>query len=146
MALNRGVQFIWNNESTGEYTGPTGPTGASEYAVVGAQTNVAVHVEVSGATTIRVQAAYPVDRSVGRNYMPTGPDAHDYYSIYSNDSYLATGPNPSDAQAVFVRRPLEFVFEGAGKASFDISPYTPKFLRLTSTNDVTATAAIEVVG
>lgn len=152
--LNRGVQVVWNNESTGAYgpTGPTGPTGpndvygASSYAVVGAQTNVAVHIEVDDATTIKVEAAYAANRSAGRNYTPGHEDAHPYYSIYSNDSYLATGLNPSDAEAVFVRRPLEFVFEGAGKASFDISPYTPNFLRLTSTNDVTATAVVEVVG
>jgi hypothetical protein len=150
--LNRGVQIIWNNESTGEYgtTGPTGSTGpapgSSSYAVVGAQTNVAVHVEVDGATTIRVEAAYSANRAAGRNYDPGDSDAHPYYSIYSSDSYLATGFAPSDAQAVMVRRPLEFVFESAGKAAFDISPYTPNFLRLTSSNDVTATAAVEVVG
>lgn len=133
--LNRGVQFIWNNESTGAYgpTGPTGPTGpndvygASSYAVVGAQTNVAVHVEVDGPTTIKVEAAYSANRSAGRNYDPGHQDAYPYCAVYP------TGP-------------IQFVFAAAGKAAFDLSPYTPNFLRLTSTNDVTATAVVEVVG
>jgi hypothetical protein len=133
--LNRGVQFVWNNELTGAYgpTGPTGPTGpndvygASSYAVVGAQTNVAVHIEVDGPTTIKVEAAYAANRSAGRNYDPSHQDAHPYWLV---------GPTG----------PVQFVFAAAGKAAFDLSPYTPNFLRLTSTNDVTATAVVEVVG
>jgi len=120
--LNRGVQYIWSAEATGI-------GGASTYAVVGAQTNVAVHVTVSGATTISVQAAFSANRSAGRNYDPGDTDAHPFYS---------------NASSVLV--PLEFVFSGAGKASFDVSPYTPNFLRLVSSNDVTATAVVEVVG
>ena len=136
--LNRGVQIIWNNESTGEYgpTGPTGPTGpndvygASSYAVVGAQTNVAVHIEVDGATIIKVESAYAANRSAGRNYNPGHEDAHPYYILGGAFSFALTG----------------FEFADAGKATIELSPYTPNFLRLTSTNDVTATAAVEVVG
>lgn len=137
--LNRGVQYLWNDESTGE-------DGVSNYAIIGAQTNVAIHIEVDGPTTIRIEAAASMNRSVGGNYMPDGNDFAPYYSIYSSDSYFSSSPNPVDAIAAGVRRPLEFVLESAGKAAFDISPYTPKFLRLTSTNDVTATAVVEVVG
>jgi len=135
--LNRGVQVIWNNESTGAYgpTGPTGPTGpndvygASSYAVVGAQINVAVHIEVDDATTIKVEAAYAANRSAGRNYNPGHQDAHPYYTFTGG---WGSGP--------------EVTFSAAGKATIELSPYTPNFLRLTSTNDVTATAVVEVVG
>jgi hypothetical protein len=133
--LNRGIQYVWNNESTGAYgpTGPTGPTGpndvygASSYAVVGAQTNAAVHVEVDGPTTIKVEAAYSANRASGRNYNPGHEDAHPYYTF------------GGIGQA-------EFTFGAAGKVSIELSPYTPNFLRLTSTNDVIATAVVEVVG
>lgn len=140
--LNRGVQVIWNNESTGAYgpTGPTGPTGpddvygASSYAVVGAQTNVAVHIEVDDATTIKVEAAYAADRSAGRNYNPGHQDAHLYYAA----------PHLYQLVQVGVANGIEF--SAAGKATIELSPYTPNFLRLTSTNDVIATAVVEVVG
>lgn len=120
--LNRGVQFVWNDESTGS-------NGSSTYAVIGAQTNVAVHISVDGATTIKVEAAYSANHSSGINYQPGNADAHQYH-VYSNGAF----------------EPVEITFATAGQASFDISPYTPNFLRLTSTSDVTATAAIEVVG
>ena len=119
--LNRGVQIVWDNESTGV-------NGASTFAVVGAQTNVAVHVAVSGATTIKIESAYSPERQPGRNYQPDGDDAHVYCT-----------PQSPVAQ-------VQYVFAGAGKASIELSPFTPNFIRLVSTNDVTATAAVEVVG
>jgi hypothetical protein len=141
--LNRGVQVVWNNEPTGAYgpTGPTGPTGpndvygASSYAVVGAQTNVAVHIEVDGPTIIKVESAYAADRSAGRNYTPGHQDAHRYYAA----PHLFGG-------LVVVDTADGIQFTDAGKATIELSPYTPNFLRLTSTNDVTATAVVEVVG
>lgn len=117
--LNRGVQVIWDNESTGA-------AGASSYAVVGAQTNVAVHIEVSGATTIGFEAA-PSNGSVGFNTLPDNDDAHVFYKRDGSGA-------------------LTITFAGAGKATIDLSPFTPKFLRLTSSNSVTATAVVEVVG
>jgi hypothetical protein len=117
--LNRGVQTIWDNEATGE-------DGASNYAVVGAQTNVAVHITVDAATTIGFQAAHS-DGSVGFNTLPGNADAH-----------VLMLPDGSAA--------LTVTFAAAGKATIEVSPFTPKFLRLTSTDDVTATAVVEVVG
>lgn len=117
--LNRGVQKIWDNEATGA-------GGKSDYAVIGAQTNVAVHVNVSGATTIGFEAA-PSNGSVGFNTMPTDSDAH---ILYKSDG---SGP-------------LTVVLAGAGKVTIELSPFTAKFLRVTSTNNVTATAVVEVVG
>lgn len=117
--LNRGVQTLWDNESTGV-------GGESAYAVIGAQTNVAVHVKVSGATVIGFEAA-PSNGSVGFNTLPDDTDAHTYFK-----------PDGSGA--------LTLTFAGSGAATIDVSPFTAKFLRLTSTNDVTATAVVEVVG
>lgn len=117
--LNRGVQKIWDNEATGA-------NGKSDYAVIGAQTNVAVHIDVSGATTIGFEAA-PSNGSVGFNTLPTNTDAHTYYK--------ADGSGP-----------LTVAIAGAGKVTIEMSPFTAKFLRLTSTNNVTATAVVEVVG
>lgn len=117
--LNRGVQKIWDNESTGA-------AGESDYAVIGAQTNVAVHIAVSGATTIGFEAA-PSNGSVGFNTLPTDTEAHTLFK-----------PDGSGA--------LQVVFAGSGKVTIELSPFTAKFLRLTSTNNVTATAVVEVVG
>lgn len=118
--LNRGVQKIWDNESTGA-------GGESSYAVLGAQINAAVHIQVSGATTIGFECAYSPTGSVGFNALPGDSDAH---VLYKRDG---SGP-------------LTIVFAGAGKATIDLSPLTAKFIRLSSTNDVTATAVVEVVG
>lgn len=117
--LNRGVQKIWDDESTGA-------GGESSFAVIGAQTNAAVHVQVSGATTIGFEAA-PSDGSVGFNTLPDDSDAHLFYKRDGSG-------------------PLTITFAGAGKATIDLSPFTPKFVRLTSSNNVTATAVVEVVG
>lgn len=118
--LNRGVQTVWDNESTGA-------AGKSAYAVIGAQTNVAVHISVSGATSIGFECAYSPTGSVGFNALPGNSDAHVLYK-----------PDGSAA--------LSLAFAAAGKATIEISPFTPKFLRLSSTNNVTATAVVEVVG
>lgn len=117
--LNRGVQKIWDNESTGL-------NGKSSYAVVGAQTYVAVHIDVSGATTIGFECA-PSDGSVGFNTLPDDTDAHIFYKRDGSAAFTVT-------------------FAAAGKATLDLSPFVPKFLRLTSTANVTATAVVEVVG
>lgn len=119
MALNRGVQKIWDDESTGS-------NGKSRFAVVGAQTNACVHIVVSGATTIGFECA-PSNGSVGFNTLPTDSDAHTLYK--------------KDASA-----PMTVVFGSAGSATIDLSPFIPKFIRVTSTNDITATAVVEVVG
>lgn len=118
--LNRGVQTVWDNESTGA-------GGESDYAVIGAQTGVAVHVEVSGATTIGFECAYSPTGSVGFNALPDDSDAHVYYKRDGSGA-------------------LTMTFAGAGKATIDLSPFTPKFVRVTSTNNVTATAVVEVIG
>ena len=118
--LNRGTQILWDSESTGA-------GGESDYAVVGAQTNVAVHVDVSGATTIGFQCAYSPTGSVGFNALPDDADAHVYFKRDGSGA-------------------LTLTFAGAGTATIDLSPFTPKFLRVTSTNNVTATAVVEVVG
>lgn len=120
--LNRGVQVIWNNESTGA-------GGESAYAVVGAQTNVAVHITVSGATTIGFQAA-PSNGSVGFNTLPGDAEAHLFYTKDSSGTLI----------------PMTLVFSAAGKATVELSPFTAKFVRLSSTGNVTATAVVEVVG
>lgn len=117
--LNRSVQIVWDNASTGA-------NGASSYAVVGAQEYVAVHVEVDAATTIGIECA-PSNGSVGRNTLPGDPEAHVYYKRDGSG-------------------PLTISFASAGAATIDLSPFVSKFVRLTSTNDVTATAVIEVVG
>jgi hypothetical protein len=117
--LNRGVETIWDEESTGV-------NGASRYTVVGAQTDVAVHIKVSGATTIGFECA-PSDGSVGFNTLPDSADAH---TLYKKDG---SGP--------FV-----ITFASAGSATIDLSPFIPKFIRVTSTANVTATAVVEVVG
>lgn len=117
--LNRSAQKIWDDESTGS-------NGASSYAVVGAQQYVAIHVKVDGATTIGIECA-PSDGSVGYNTLPGDSDAHKYYKRDGSG-------------------PLTIVFAGAGAATIDLSPFVSKFVRLTSTNDVTATAVVEVVG
>ena len=117
--LNRGVQKLWDNESTGA-------GGESPYAVIGAQVNVAVHISVSAATTIGFEAA-PSNGSAGFNTQPGDADAH---VLYKRDG---TGP-------------LTIAFAGAGKATIDLSYFSAKFLRVTSTNNVTATAVVEVVG
>lgn len=117
--LNRGVQRIWDNEATGA-------NGASAYAVIGAQTNVAVHISVGAATTIGFEAA-PSDGSVGFNTLPGDPEAHTFYKSDGSE-------------------PLTIDFSSGGSATIELSPFTAKFLRLTSTSDVTATAIVEVVG
>lgn len=119
MALNRGVQVVWDNESTGS-------NGHSKFAVVGAQSNVCVHLTVSGATTIGFECA-PSDGSVGFNTLPTDADAR---TLYKKDG---TGP-------------LTITLATAGTATVDLSPFIPKFIRVTSTNSVTATAVVEVLG
>lgn len=117
--LNRGVETIWDNESTGA-------NGVSRYTVVGAQTDVAVHISVDGATVIGFECA-PSNGSVGFNTLPENDNAH---TLYKSDG---SGP-------------LTITFASAGTATIDLSPFIPKFIRVTSTADVTATAVVEVVG
>lgn len=117
--LNRGVETIWDNESTGA-------GGESAFAVIGAQTDVCVHITVSAATTIGFECA-PSDGSVGFNTLPDDTDAR---TLYKKDG---SGP-------------FTITFAGAGTATVDLSPFIPKFVRLTSTANVTATAVVEVVG
>ena len=118
--LNRGVEFLWNEEATGA-------GGASPFAVIGAQVNVAVHISVDGATTIGFEAAYSENRSAGRNAVPDSTHAH---VLYQRDGSA----------------PLTISIAQAGKVTIDLSEFTPNFLRITSSNDVTATAVVEVVG
>lgn len=118
--LNRGVQIVWDDTDTGS-------NGSSKWAVVGAQTNVAAHISVDSATTIGFEVAYAKNRSAGRNAEPSEVDAHVFYK--------------SDGSG-----PLTITLSSAGAVTIDLSSFTPNFIRLTSTADVTATAAIEVVG
>lgn len=117
--LNRSVQTIWDNEATSA-------GGKSTYAVVGAQEYVAIHIKVSGATTIGIECA-PSDGSAGYNTLPGDTNAHKYFKRDGSG-------------------PMTLTFADAGTATIDLSPFVSKFVRLTSTNNVTATAVVEVVG
>lgn len=117
--LNRGVQKLWDNQETGV-------AGKSSYAVVGAQTGVALHVKVSAATTIGIECAYS-NGSAGKNTLPGNNEAH---VLQKRDG---TGP-------------LTISLSAAGGATIDLSPFAANFVRVTSTNNVTATAVVEVVG
>jgi hypothetical protein len=117
--LNRSAQVVWDNKLTGA-------NGASAYAVIGAQQYVAVHVRVDAPTTIGFECA-PSDGSSGYNTLPGDSDAHKLLL-----------PNGSG--------PLTITFAAAGAATIELSPFVSKFVRLTSTNSVNATAVVEVVG
>lgn len=118
--LNRGTQTVWSNATTGA-------NGSSKWAVVGAQVNVAVHITVSAGTTIGFEVAYSKNRSAGRNAEPSNVDAH---KLYKRDG---SGP-------------LTITLAAGGSVTIDLSEFTPNFIRVTSTSDVTATAVVEVVG
>lgn len=116
---NRGRTVLWNNASTGA-------NGKTKAGVVGAQTHCALFVQVGAATTIGIEVA-PGNGTAGLNSLPVDAD---FYPLYKRDGSGA----------------LTITFGAAGKAAIDLSPLAAQFVRLTSTNDVTATAYMDVVG
>jgi hypothetical protein len=112
---------LWNNVATGA-------GGKSPAFNVGTRVNLAIVIRVSGATTIGIECAAG-DSSAGRNDAAALVD-NDFASLFKADGSGA----------------LTLVFAGAGAATLNLSPFAPQYLRLTSTNNITATAKIDLTG
>lgn len=113
---------FWNNVATGA-------VGKSAVADIGRDTDqITIFATVSGATTISVEVAHTGDVTA-EGVLPEEDD-----SIWFPLSYINSGTNTS------------FVFAGPANAAWVIPDIAFMHVRLSSTNNVTATAGWLAVG
>lgn len=107
----------------------------SGVANIGEATNVALLVKVDGAVTLLIQASDDFQPGAGRNQLDaTNTIWYDYMRAQSLEA--ASGVEGNEAK---------IVFGGAGVICVDLSPFAPKYIRVTSANGSGVNAFVAVV-
>jgi hypothetical protein len=119
MATVRRQKTIWSNESTGA-------AGASDPVSMGSATNAVLFVQVSAATDISIEVS-PGTGGSGINDFDSGTAV--WYPLWEDDLSAAS----------------KITFGAAGKGAFQLSQIASEYIRLVSTNNITASAFVNYI-